>query len=435
MTADAQASLVAPQAAAPTRGLRNLLFFAAFFLVWLSVRPFRDLSDPGLLDPSMSGDTLNQVSALLLSASLAVFVALNNRTIVFKAVTPLLVLTLAWFALSTLYSDYPELAARRLLLTVLIIFNAVAFLTLPTNREHFGRLLATAAFTLLVICFASVIIVPDLAIHQTNDVLGADLVGAWRGPFEQKNDAGAGMVILIFISIFVARTVNVAVGTLAIALAGIFLFYTHAKSPIILLPVILLMSVILDRITNRSTKFCAVIALPLIINFLAIGSVCSEGIHNLLASILPDVTFTGRDQIWRFTLDHIMQRPILGYGFQAFWETSGLISGAPPSDWVSRANSAHNGILNLAVMTGVVGALLSLLWFLVQTATDYTRLPPNDRDPMTSMFVQIWLFTACWDSMESSLFAGGDHVWFMTLVSIFGLRFQRLTLEKRWREW
>ncbi len=431
MTTDAQAFSVASQVAAPTRGLRNLLFFATFLLIWLTLRPFRDLSNPQLLGPSMNGDTLNQISVLLLSASLAVFVALNNVSVVVKAITPLLVLTLAWFTLSALYSDYPELAARRLLLAVLTIFNAVAFLALPTDRQHFGRLLAGASLIILVISFASVIIVPDLAIHQSNDVLGSDLVGAWRGPFAHKNAAGAGMVILIFIGIFVARTVNVVLGALAIVLAGVFLFYTHAKSPIILLPVVLVTSVLLDRINSGGVKFCAVIALPLIINFLTIGSVCFEVVHNFLTAVMPDATFTNRDQIWRFTLHHITQRPILGYGFQAFWETSGLVSGAPLGDWVSRANSAHNGFLNLAVTTGVVGAVLSALWFLVQTAANYAYLPSKAQDPMTSLFVQIWLFNACWDSLESSLFANGDHVWFMTLVAIFGLRFQRLTLERR----
>jgi O-antigen ligase len=431
MTAHAPSLRDAASAAAAADRVRGVLFIVAFFLVWLSLTPFPDLSDPELLEPAGDGNFLNQFAMILLSASLAAFVVLCDARIVLKTVTPLLGLTLAWFAVSAIFSDYPELAARRLLLAALTIFNAAAFLTLPRDNKHIARLLAVAVLATLAIAFASVVIIPERAIHQSSDLFSADLIGAWRGPFGHKNGAGAAMVIFIFIGIFISRSLNAALGILMIVLAGIFLFFTNAKAAMLLLPVVLSVSYALTKISSPTAKLALVIAIPLVIYLLTIGSVSSDTIHDGLAALLPDATFTDRDQIWRFTLDHIAQRPVFGFGFQAFWGTSELMLNTSPRDWVAHASHAHNGLLNLAVMTGITGAILSSLWIMGQTAIDYVRMPSRADDPMTILFVQIWLFGLCLSGFEATLFAGGNGIWFMMLVSMLGLRFQRLTASRR----
>src|ERR1700722_6166869 len=104
MTAHAPSLRDAASAAAAADRVRGVLFIVAFFLVWLSPTPFPDLSDPELLEPAGDGNFLNQFAMILLSASLAAFVALSDARIVLKTVTPLLGLTLAWFALSAIFS-------------------------------------------------------------------------------------------------------------------------------------------------------------------------------------------------------------------------------------------------------------------------------------------------------------------------------------------
>jgi len=238
-------------------------------------------------------------------------------------------------------------------------------------------------------------------------------------------------VIFIFIGIFVSRSLNAKLGILMLALAGIFLVFTNAKSAMLLLPVVLAVSYALTKISSPSVKFALVTAVPLGIYLLTVGSVCSETIHDGLAALMPDATFTDRDQIWLFTLDHIAQRPIFGFGFQAFWGTEELVLNTSRRDWVAHASHAHNGLLNLAVMTGIVGAILASLWIAGQTAIDYVRMPSRASDPMTTLFVQIWLFGLCLSGFEATLFAGGNGIWFMMLVAMLGLRFQRLTASGR----
>jgi O-antigen ligase len=166
--------------------------------------------------------------------------------------------------------------------------------------------------------------------------------------------------------------------------------------------------------------------MPLVIAILTIGSVLFAPIQALVGRLLSDPTFTGREEIWRFAIDHIAERPVVGFGFQAFWGTSDLVSAwTYLESWGYRASDAHNGFLNIAVMTGLVGLAISMIWIFVQPLTDHIRTPPDRSDPaLTLLFLQIWLFGLCVSGFESELFNGGSMIWFMMVVSIIGLHYQ-----------
>jgi O-antigen ligase len=408
------------------RQLRNMLFVATFLLIWLTASPFPDLSDPKLLEPAGEGNLIGQILAILLSASLLAFVFVKKTRIVLTALTPILVVTFLWFACSAVFSPHSALAARRLVLAALTIFQAATLLLLPLDRDHFSRLLALCALTVLVVCFAGVVLLPELSIHQATDLAEPELAGHWRGFFSHKNGAGAGMAVLIFIGIFVIRTFSPGLGALIVALAAFFLVFTESKSPIRLLPLVLVVSVVLTRLRNPAAKFAVAIAMPLVIAVLTIGSVLFGPIQALVGRLLSDPTFTGREEIWRFAIDHIAERPVVGFGFQAFWGTSDLVSAwTYLESWGYRASDAHNGFLNIAVMTGLVGLAISMIWIFVQPLTDHIRTPPDRSDPaLTLLFLQIWLFGLCVSGFESELFNGGSMIWFMMVVSIIGLHYQ-----------
>jgi hypothetical protein len=65
---------------------------------------------------------------------------------------------------------------------------------------------------------------------------------------------------------------------------------------------------------------------------------------------------SGRDQVWRYTLDYGMKRPLCGYGFVA-GETEALSEGG------AAAITAHNVFLSAFLSVGIVGPLLFLAFF------------------------------------------------------------------------
>ena len=408
------------------RLVRNVLFLAVFLLAWFTVSPFPNL---GNSPPSgSSGDLASQLSAVLMTGALAVYLLVKRPPLAWRIVTLPLVLTLAAFAISVALSSYPDVAGRRLILAVFNIFQGAMLVLLPCGREHFARLLGAAAIVILAACYFGVAFLPRLSIHQATDVAEPLLAGDWRGFFTHKNGAGGGMVVLIFIGIYVCRTWNRHVGAGIVALAAVFLYFTHSKSPINLLPPVLLMSYLVPRLRGAGMALGVIIGVPFMLNLLGVGSVMFGPIHGLIAHLMSDPTYTGRDVIWRFALDHIAQRPLFGFGFEAFWGMPNLVADwTYLESWGYRASDAHNGYLNLAVTTGLVGLGTSLLWIIGQPFADYWRGRQLTADRALGMlFLQIWLFTLCLGCYESTLFVGGSGQWVLTISAIVGLRFRTL---------
>jgi len=407
------------------RLIRNSLFLATLLSCWFTVAPFPDLGDPRVLEPKVAGDALGQATTILLTAAMASFVLLKRASLLLRVVTLPLILTFAAFAISALLSVYPDVAARRIILAVFTIFQASALLLLPYGREHFARLLALAAIIVLAACYFGVVLAPQRSIHQITDIVEPGLAGDWRGFFTHKNGAGASMALLIFIGIFVYRAWHRLTGILIAVLALVFLYFTHAKSPLNVIPAVLLLSYCIPRLRHAVPAFLLVLAVPVVINILTIGSVMFEPVREFIGGLAADPTYTGRDEIWRFALDHVVERPLFGFGYEAFWGMPDLLNAWNYLEsWGYRASDAHNGYLNLAVTTGLVGLATALWWIIVQPLGDLRRALAFGADrPLAILLLQIWLLGLCLSGFESEFFRGGSELWFLTVTSIVGFRF------------
>jgi O-antigen ligase len=411
------------------RFVRSALFLTCFLLASLTAAPFPDLGDSKLLDPIGDGNRFGQILIVILTLTLGTFVLTRARWVILRALTPALLLTLLWFAITALLSAHSGLALRRLLLAGFTVANATALLVLPTDREHFGRLLAIGALVILATSYLGVLLAPQLSIHQVSDVIENALAGAWRGPFGHKNGAGAMMVVLIFIGVYVGRAVNLIAGLIIVAGAGVFLPFTMSKSPMGLFPLVLILSFAILQLRSAAAKYVLVIGAVVIANLLTVGTVTIDAVDKLITSLMPDASYTGRDEIWLFAIEHVIKKPITGFGFQAFWGTGDLLfNWGVNESWGLRASDAHNGYLNIAVMTGLVGLALTLAWVVLQPLTDLSDARAKYFDPaLTMLFTQIWVFGLLLSSVESVLFSGGDTLWFLMVASIIGLRLQRVS--------
>ena len=131
------------------RWFRTALFVVAFLLIWITISPFSDLGDLDHVESTNAGNLAGQLATLALTAAMVVFIVRHQPQLLTKAVTPILIVTLAWFALSGAFSHYPELSIRRVILAALTIFQAVVFLMLAPTREEFARLLALCSLVIL----------------------------------------------------------------------------------------------------------------------------------------------------------------------------------------------------------------------------------------------------------------------------------------------
>ena len=406
--------------------IRTVLLMAVFLVVWISFRPFLDLSAP--LPVTEAGYILNQLGYSLLFIALALWCLVHEPMRLMLLARPVLIAVLLWCALSVVTSWEPSLSARRFALTLITIGLAGMLLLLPKNVRHFADTLAAVALIVLALCYLGVLLLPGRAIHQATDFLEPELAGDWRGVFGHKNDASATMDLFIFIGLFVGRVRSVTLGALIAAFAFIFLVFTHSKTALVVLPLVLIVSAFMARTRRPMAGIALALSILVGFNIFSVGSVYFEPIRNLLDMVLSDSTFTGRTEVWQFAVDHMLQRPITGYGFSAFWGTPEVVYGMGGGEiWANTASHAHNGYLDLALTIGIPGSILVTLWLVILPLFDFYRSPHDPSvAPLEMLFLRICLFAAYEACFESVLVPEGGLV-LLLVASAFGLRLLSVT--------
>jgi O-antigen ligase len=402
--------------------VRYILLLSVFLLLWISFRPFTDLS--AALDiAEISGTAINQLGYSLLFVLLGVWCLAHQPRRLVLLIRPVFVALLCWIALSVAASWEPSLAARRFAFTLITLAIAGMVLLVPRNVRQFSSVLSVAVLIVLALCYYGVLFRPSLSIHQSTDFAEPLLAGDWRGVFGHKNGAGATMVVFVFIGLFVARQRNIFLGALIVALATIFLIFTRSATAIAMLPITLAMSVLIGRMRSTAGAIAVTLSLVLSLGVFSIGSIYSEPIHKLVETVLSDPSFTGRTEIWQFTIDSLAKHPITGYGFAAFWSTPEIIYGMSGADvWANTANHAHEGYLDLAVTIGIPGAILAVLWLVVLPLVDFFRAPADSSTaPLKMLFLRVCLFAAFGSCFESMLLQEGELGLFF-FTSAFALR-------------
>ena len=76
-----------------------------------------------------------------------------------------------------------------------------------------------------------------------------------------------------------------------------------------------------------------------------------------------DATLTGRTELWYFVNIFISQRPLLGWGFGAFWSQTNSAANEISMNLGWSIPEAHNGLLELLLEVGVIGTSLFALVF------------------------------------------------------------------------
>ena len=404
------------------------MFLAAFLAAWISFHPYPDLSLPPQ-SVVEGGDPANQIGYSAMFLSFAAWTYWHQPRRLMLLVRPALIATVAWCVLSVVTSWEPALAARRLTFELIVISIAAMILLVPKNLRQFSDLLAAAALIVLLACYLGVLLWPQYAVHHATDFLEPEHAGEWRGVFPHKNNAGAAMVLFVFIGFYVARMRSFALGAAIVALAGIFLGFTESKTAMGVLPIALILSAIIGRNRSAVLGIAIVVATLFIFELCSVGTVIFAPVQELMQAIMPDATFTGRTEIWQLAVQAVAQRPFTGYGFSAFWGTPEVVYGlSSHPTWANAATDAHNAYLNLAVTIGIPGMLLVVLWVVVLPIADFCRRPPEpETAPLQMLFLRVCLYGVYSSCFESSILQQAGEVWFFYLISAFGLRYLSLT--------
>lgn len=259
--------------------------------------------------------------------------------------------------LSAVWSQYPAISFRfgvQLSATVLI---AVAMASTTSARAFCRTIFGLFSLAML----ASVMF---------GDVRGD--TGAWLGIYGSKNAlAGAAATYVI---VCTSQILDSAasyryrlLALLGLMIGVMLLLLAQSVSALVVVPpaLFLLFSLL---ILYRLSVFQRIVVMTFALLLAAVIAVLVTIYADALVALMldatgKDMTLTGRTDLWRIARDLIVERPILGMGYQAFW-----VRGHAPAEvlWHAFAIESrggfnfHNTYLSNAVEIGVLGVFIQV---------------------------------------------------------------------------
>lgn len=334
----------------------NFIRNAAIFVLLLLVSgAFIDL----IVDPSLnsttstSGDEHAQLMWGIVDCAVIIACVLHGRQFARVASRqPWIVAFVAWSSLSLGWSDFPLLTLRRIV--GLICTMALGFLLgMRIEMKALLRLVVLALGFTIPLCFIAAIFFPSYGIMHRLDAIG------WRGVYNHKNPLGISMgidLIAMACLLWESRQNRLMYQVLLLP-AAVLLLLSRSMTAIIVTAITLCLGTYLRLRLHRAHKV-AIYAMALLAGFAA--TIFLKGrMDSVFGLIGRDSSLTGRIPLWQYSTAAILERPILGAGYDAFWPGKG-------GDYIRvlvrwPAPHAHNSFLELALNVGLIGLVIFLV--------------------------------------------------------------------------
>lgn len=142
-----------------------------------------------------------------------------------------------------------------------------------------------------------------------------------------------------------------------------------------------------------------------------------------------DSTFTGRTGLWAALIELGRAHPLLGAGFQAFWDTAPARALLERPEFSWGPNQAHNGYLEVYLNLGLIGLLLiaMICWRSLKTALE---LAARDRD--FGHLVLLLFMVAMVHNLTEASFSRPTHLmWFTFLLATVRVPSRHRQLSRR----
>jgi exopolysaccharide production protein ExoQ len=411
---------------ASTWGLLLLLLYFAL----AGVSPF--VNDPTstriVATSSAGGVVVDRLSKLMSILACMVFVLQRHEHVSrlcaqMKLMTSFPILALLLSPLSQLPTRTISSSAL-LLAGILLLYYILSLYSLNQILELFLVLGASTIGASIVFALA----LPQYGLDRMG---GHDT--AWKGIFMAKNYLGN--LALFFLTAAVSyrgrtsllRFVRVS----QIIFCVIAIAFSRAATAYLLTVVYIAFVLTMKMLRGFRKKDYFVLCILLLASFSAATIVIAVWPDFLISFLGKDVTLTGRTEIWSAVIDSIAKRPLLGYGYDAFWlgldgESYRIILAV---SW--ELAQAQNGFLDVMLEMGFLALAIVLLIFAFALRDALTCLW-RSRDDLqiraVEWYLGIVILTLIYNLDESFLFAAKNLCSLIFLLACIGLKLERSRL-------
>ncbi len=264
-----------------------------------------------------------------------------------------------WMNASVLWSENAELSGRRL-----ITYGCLLMCAFGVSTVAFERL------GLFVAVFCGLNLVAGVLAEATLGTFQPGTAGYRFGGTVHPNLQGVNLALLILALSWLLAQTNAKhrwMTLCGLLCACLFLLLTQSRTSMGSLCVTLLFSFGISAVRLYGLSCLAlpitVISLLASLSLIAVILVPEASLSDLTIGAIATerdsddpLSLTGRIDVWQTVLDYAAQRPLLGYGHDAFWSVDRIEDISKEHQW--SINQAHNAYLEWLVNLGVVGVSL-----------------------------------------------------------------------------
>ncbi len=318
-----------------------------------------------------------------------------------------------WALLSTIWSVAPEITLRRSLAAALAALYGL-LLAVRYRPEEVLRMLGWALVIVTIASLIAVVFFPEWAvmtgIHE----------GAWRGVLLHKNALGQTMVLAgIMFWAMTAIGQKRAWGWRMLGLMALVLIWGSRSATSWVLTILVPLAFALLRFWTHIPRSLRPAVGSLVFTLaVPISTVLPDMLEGLLGLLGKNITLTGRIPLWLLLIPLALKRPLLGYGYGAFWLGE---SGPSATVWALTwdAPHAHNGYLDLWLEIGLIGVIagVALLVLPLARSAPFTMRAPNSGARVIFLFFTFFIIA---NVVECILLESGlSKAIYWVLVSYF----------------
>jgi O-antigen ligase len=288
---------------------------------------------------------------------LAVLLLARKRIVEFLRLlwqSRLLVLLLGWVCLSIVWSIDRQLTIRHFVALLFTTLFGVYFGVRYDLREQL-RLVSIALGVVVVASVCACLVFPEYGISSENPLEQP----AWQGVLSNKNNLATLVIleVLILVLYFIRRIQRPLI-VIGLALLFFLVVLTQSKTALLYFVLSLITFPFLRAFQRNPAKRRKIVAFALLIAA-GLATWTYSNWENFTYSLGKDPGLTGRFVLWGLALVSIRERPLLGYGYDAFWSSyyGPAADLRIASGWLTGATT-QNGFINLWLDLGLMGVIL-----------------------------------------------------------------------------
>ena len=275
-----------------------------------------------------------------------------------------LLLTVGIAVISVLWSTDPgeTLASSRAILSTTAF--GIYLVTRYTPKEQLSLFACLFAIYTIINILAAVLLPSYGMPYRVHDGGGVVL----QGVAGHKNQLAAAMAVAttLFLDISIYSRNYRKIAAIAATIAFIVLLLSKGKASLAVFIAMLCLLPLykIAKVDYRLKTFfgiCALLIAVVVITFTLIN------LELIVVDFLgKDMNFSGRIPLWEYLIGRGMEKPLLGYGYGAFWTNPTEKLGVQLNTWINAleaGGNSHSAYVELFLQLGFLGVSLVILSF------------------------------------------------------------------------